>query len=321
MAPVGHVPSEYSDARPARAGRNRTERDRLAPLPPDLAQAGRNLRSEPATPCRAGPTRGPRQELRRGLAPVTGAATGPGRHAGIPVRSRARRESCAMTSRRGRDPSLQSIGSIVPASCPAGPRAECPADVCSDARGLPRTPGQCHLGGVATTTFGVGEEFDETLLRAMADAGGGLFRSIRDTRQIVDHISGEVGELLEVTARGTVVEVTGLEEIHVDIRSPCPIETRGERTAIRLDDLEAGQAVEVILRLRFPCGQAGREIGALVSIRAADGADRGRRDSTLAIRGRPRQRHPGARPGGRSCRGAGLRRPRDDGGRRSRPGT
>ncbi len=126
--------------------------------------------------------------------------------------------------------------------------------------------------GVATTTFGVGEDFDEALLRAMADAGGGHFRFIADARQIVDHISGEVGELLEVTARDAVVEVTGPEGIHVDTLSPYPLEAHGERTVLRLGDLVSDQAVEIVLRLRFPYGQVGREIGALVSIRSADGA-------------------------------------------------
>lgn len=126
--------------------------------------------------------------------------------------------------------------------------------------------------GVATTTFGVGNDFDEALLRAMADAGGGHFRFIADERQIVDHISGEVGELLEVTAREVIIEVTGPEGIRVETLSPYPLDVRGERTVIRLGDLVADQVVEVVLRLRFPYGQVGREIGALVSVRSADGA-------------------------------------------------
>jgi Ca-activated chloride channel family protein len=125
--------------------------------------------------------------------------------------------------------------------------------------------------GVATTTFGVGNDFDEALLRAMADAGGGHFRFIADERQIVDHISGEVGELLEVTARDVVIGITGPEGIRVETLSPYPLDTRGERTTIRLGDLVADQEVEVVLRLRFPYGQVGRQIGALVSVRSADG--------------------------------------------------
>ena len=126
--------------------------------------------------------------------------------------------------------------------------------------------------GVSTTTFGVGDDFDEELLRAMADAGGGHFRFIADERQIVDHIAGEVGELLEVTAREAIVEVTGPDGLEVRTLSPYPIEVRGERTTVRLGDLVADQVLELVLELRFPLGEAGREIGALVSVRSADGA-------------------------------------------------
>jgi hypothetical protein len=75
-----------------------------------------------------------------------------------------------------------------------------------------------------------------------------------------------------VTARDVVVEVTGPEGIRVGTLSPYPLDVRGERTVIRLGDLVADQAVEVILRLRFPYGQVDREIGALMSVRSADGA-------------------------------------------------
>jgi len=126
--------------------------------------------------------------------------------------------------------------------------------------------------GVATTTFGVGEDFDDGLLRAMADAGGGHFRFIENAGQILDHIAGEVGELLEVTARDVVLEITGSARISVEPLSPYPAEGDGERRRIRIGDLVADQVIEVVLRLRFPFGRTGTEIGVLVSVRSADGS-------------------------------------------------
>ena len=126
--------------------------------------------------------------------------------------------------------------------------------------------------GVATTTFGVGEDFDDGLLRAMADAGGGHFRYIENAKQILDHIAGEVGELLEVTARDVVLEITGSAKISVEPLSPYPVEGHGERRRIRVGDLVADQVIEILLRLRFPYGRTGSEIGVLVSVRSADGS-------------------------------------------------
>lgn len=53
----------------------------------------------------------------------------------------------------------------------------------------------------AVTDCPHGNDFDERLLQAMADAGGGHFYYIADAAQIRDHIASEVGETLEVVAR------------------------------------------------------------------------------------------------------------------------
>ncbi len=56
-------------------------------------------------------------------------------------------------------------------------------------------------GRIATSTFGVGADFDERLLRGMADASGGRFYFIERPAQIPDLLTSELGELLQVVAR------------------------------------------------------------------------------------------------------------------------
>jgi Ca-activated chloride channel family protein len=125
---------------------------------------------------------------------------------------------------------------------------------------------------VSTTTFGVGNDFDEALLQSMADAGGGHFYYIADARQIRDHIASEVGETLEVTARDAVLEVIAGEGIRVEPITPHPLLPRGDRWRVQLGDLVAEQAVEVVLRLSFPYGELGRETGVRLAIDYATGA-------------------------------------------------
>ena len=55
-------------------------------------------------------------------------------------------------------------------------------------------------GRIATSTFGIGEDFDERLLRGMADASSGRFYYIERPEQIPDLLTSELGELLEVVA-------------------------------------------------------------------------------------------------------------------------
>jgi Ca-activated chloride channel homolog len=146
----------------------------------------------------------------------------------------------------------------------------------TDADELTRHAAELRSRGVQTSTFGVGEDFDEHLLQAMADAGGGHFYFIASAAQIADHVTSEVGEALDVVAHDVIVDVTAPEGVRVDSVSPFPCAARGTRTTIRLGDLVSGQRVRVVLRFVFPHGEVGRELGSIIGI-----ADR---DSALAAR-------------------------------------
>ncbi|MCU0483065.1 MAG: VWA domain-containing protein [Chloroflexi bacterium] len=68
----------------------------------------------------------------------------------------------------------------------------------TDPAELERHAGELRRRGVATSTFGVGADFDEALLQAMAGAGGGHFYYIERPAQIPDLIASELGEALDV---------------------------------------------------------------------------------------------------------------------------
>jgi Ca-activated chloride channel homolog len=138
---------------------------------------------------------------------------------------------------------------------------------------LARHASELRARGIQTTTFGVGADFDEVLLQAMANAGGGNFYYIADQRQITDYITSEVGEALDVVARDVTLEVVTPEAVTVESLTPFPFEavTKG-RTRISLGSLVAEQVVQVVLRLNFPLGEVGRETGAVLSLSARDEA-------------------------------------------------
>ena len=120
--------------------------------------------------------------------------------------------------------------------------------------------------GISTSTFGVGNDFDERLLQELADVGGGHFYYIADAPQIKDAITSEVGETLEIVARDVALELTARDEVRVEPISPFRATVRGNRTTVSLGDLASEQLVEVALRLSFPFGDLGRETGAIVAL-------------------------------------------------------
>jgi len=142
----------------------------------------------------------------------------------------------------------------------------------TDPAELTRHAAELRARGVATSTFGVGADFDEHLLGAISDAGGGHFYFIASAAQIVDLITGEVGETLEVVAPGTTIEVTHPEDVRVESLSPYRFSASDGRTAIALGDLVSEQHLQVVLRLNFPFGELGREVAATVAVTDGDGA-------------------------------------------------
>ena len=136
---------------------------------------------------------------------------------------------------------------------------------------LARHAGELRARGVSTTTFGVGDDFDEALLQSMADAGGGHFYYIANAVQIRDHIASEVGETLEVVAQDVSLELLAGEGVRIETISPHRLETRGTRSVVALGDLVSDQGVDVVLRLTFPVGDLGRETGLIVNLTDRDG--------------------------------------------------
>lgn len=141
----------------------------------------------------------------------------------------------------------------------------------TDPAELTRHAGELRARGVTTTTFGVGEDFDESLLQSMADAGGGHFYFIGNAAQIQDLIASEVGELLQVVARDVHLVVTAPDGLEPRTLSPYGIERRGSRHHVLLGDLVAEQRIEVVLRLKFQYGPVGQELGILVAATDREG--------------------------------------------------
>ncbi|HUR15687.1 MAG TPA: VWA domain-containing protein [Candidatus Limnocylindrales bacterium] len=148
---------------------------------------------------------------------------------------------------------------------------------------LARHAGELRARGVSTTTFGVGADFDEVLLQAMATAGGGNFYYIADGRQIADYVTSEVGEALDVVARDVRLEIVAPESAAVESLSPFPFESRGARTIVSLGSMVAEQVVQVVLRVNLPLGESSRETGIVLSVAGASAVAAGSAEPSESV--------------------------------------
>ena len=140
---------------------------------------------------------------------------------------------------------------------------------------LARHAGELRERGVVTTTFGVGADFDERLLRDMAHEGGGNFWFIEGASQIPELITAELGEALEVTLRNASLLVTLPEGAEAETLNRFRSARLADRRELRVDvgDLVSGQELEVVVKLTFPRGDAGSETSVGFAVATGGGGE------------------------------------------------
>jgi Ca-activated chloride channel family protein len=125
---------------------------------------------------------------------------------------------------------------------------------------------------VATSTFGVGSDFDERLLHRMADAGSGHFYFIETAAQIPDLLTSELGEALETVARDAALVAAPPAGLQAEPLNPFPFRAADDGTVrVALGDLVSGQDVAVVLKLVFPLGANGDTVAARFRLEDRDG--------------------------------------------------
>ena len=129
---------------------------------------------------------------------------------------------------------------------------------------LARHAGELRQRGVSTSTFGVGVQFDERLLRDMAHEGGGNFYFIEGASEIPALITSELGEALEVTLRNASLIVTLPPGATGETLNRFRQTPTAEPNELRVDvgDLVSGQELEVVVKVAFPSGDVGQLISA-----------------------------------------------------------
>ena len=113
--------------------------------------------------------------------------------------------------------------------------------------------------GVATSTFGVGRDFNEHLLRPMAERGGGHYYFIESPSQIPAIFEQELGELLSVVANDVRLDVEIPSGFALTVLGDLVHEASPLAASVPLASLCSRERRVLYTKLLAPPGLAGEE--------------------------------------------------------------
>ena len=115
---------------------------------------------------------------------------------------------------------------------------------------------ELHARGVSTSCFGVGEGFNEHLLEAMANQGGGKFYYIGKSSEIPAIFAKELSELTSVVAHRVEIKTTLPEGVDAQVPGGWKVERTSSSLSIFPGDLYSGQESGVLPQVE--CTSRGR---------------------------------------------------------------
>ena len=127
----------------------------------------------------------------------------------------------------------------------------------TDASALRREAGSQTSEGVTVSAIGLGLDFNEDLLAAMADAGGGSYRFVDAPGTLSAMFTEELQQLSTVVARQTKLELDLADGVQVREIYGYDIERSKDGYSVFLGDLYAGQTRKLVARVHIPDGHLG----------------------------------------------------------------
>ena len=103
--------------------------------------------------------------------------------------------------------------------------------------------------GIGVSTMGCGEEFDEEVLIALAEAGGGRYTYIRSSEQIPKAMSAELNGLLRVVAQNVTIKVAVTDHLNITRVQGRRLEEPVRSFAFTLGDVREGERGVLLLNL------------------------------------------------------------------------
>jgi Ca-activated chloride channel family protein len=111
---------------------------------------------------------------------------------------------------------------------------------------------------VGTSTFGIGDDYDEDLLGPMAESGGGQFYHLRTPEEIATTFIGELEQMLGTLAGDARLELEATPGVVAELvsayawRTGAPGPAGASRWEVTVGNLIGGEERHIVVTLNFP---------------------------------------------------------------------
>ncbi len=117
-------------------------------------------------------------------------------------------------------------------------------------------------GGVSVSAIGLGRDFNENLLEAMADTGGGSYQFVGNPEELPTVIAAELERTTSTLARRARVRIDAAEgvrirEVYGWTATPVRAGVAADGTEVEVGDISAGQTRKIVLAIDVPTGTTG----------------------------------------------------------------
>jgi Ca-activated chloride channel family protein len=129
----------------------------------------------------------------------------------------------------------------------------------SDPDELREHAGELRLRGVLTSTLGIGDGYDEQLLRGIAENGGGRLHDAELTSEISSVLLGELDDIFGTLIEGAESTLTVPPGIRVDVVGKGDVEVRDGRVVVSMGPIQNDIERVIVFKVICPKAQRGEE--------------------------------------------------------------
>lgn len=119
---------------------------------------------------------------------------------------------------------------------------------------------QLRLRGLSTSTVGIGDGYDPTLLQALSEHGGGRMHDAEHPHEIAEVLLGELGELSAAVAEHAELTLTFPRNVRVENLNGAPVRYSSGRGVTVAGALMGDAQRLLVYRLTLPRGTEGEPV-------------------------------------------------------------